>query len=127
MAPGLRQAFQRAIFAKVPPFKIYPGAMIPVTDQESLDLLEYMNSFDEPKPLPPGVPLDEDLVEKCLQNLMLYKEFDEKYEISYNDIVNYTGARSQVMEKLARNTELIQMEALWRQIKRKKEQVCSEI
>ena len=123
MAPGLRQAFQKAVFAKGPPFHIYPGAVIPVTDQESLDLLEYMKSFGEPRVLPPGVPLDEDIVAAILQHWHWLESFKQQV---LDETAEYTVVE-QVSTHFGKQLEILYMEALWRQIKRKKEQACSAI
>jgi hypothetical protein len=84
-------------------YKIYPGAVIPVTDEELLGLLEYMKSFDEPRVLPPGVPLDEDIFDGILRHLWWFQ-----HEKAY--------AVFQITESAI---DKLYMEVLWRQIQKK--------
>ena len=115
MAPGLRQAFQKAFFAKTHPFKIYPGAVISVGYHYDIlitdDMVADANATKTTKPLPPGVPLDEDIFDGILKHLWWYQG-EQAYAVY------------QIVES---SIDKLYMEALWRQIKRKKEQACSEI
>ena len=80
------------------------------------------------KPLPPGVPLDEDLVEALLQHLKWDR--DSRFRVEelvlakkYKNL-NYQEA-VEIQTKCANAVEQLQMEALYRWIKRKKDQSTS--
>ena len=82
------------------------------------------------KPLPPGVPLDEDIFDVLLQHLKWDR--DSRFSVEQNVKSGmYTKLKYeeavQLQTKCANAVEQIQMEALWRQIKRKKERACSAI
>jgi hypothetical protein len=104
----------RGILGGVGAQRIYPDAILP---NNAVD--EFTNVNDSfcktERVLPPGVPLDDDLVDKMLQNLTLWKEFSAKYEDVYS-----IGPREELMAKLSTNTELIHMEATYRWIQNKK-------
>ena len=119
MAKGTKFKFPPFTKLMNPGLRIYPGAFIPVGGHYDILIMDDVVT-DQAKPLPPGVPLDEDIFDKLLQNILLWKEFALKY-----NTVATLQARNELMEKLTRNTQLAFMETLWRQIKRKKEQACS--
>jgi hypothetical protein len=108
--------------------RIYPGAVIPVNDIDEFFCID-ADGVATLMPLPPGVPLDEDLVEALLQHLKWDR--DSRFSVEHNVKLNiYTKLRyeeaAEIQAKCANAVEQIQMEALWRQIKRKKEQACSK-
>ena len=104
---------------KFPPFtklmnpglRIYPGAFIPVGGHYDILIMDDVVT-DQAKPLPPGVPLDEDIANAIFQTLSWYSEWKEleSYE-SINDV-------------WIRNIEVSYMEAVYRWIKQKKDQSC---
>ena len=116
LAPDLHQTFKKAIYASTPPFRGYSGAII--IDDDVLDAVinmtdTYCKTF---RVLPPGHPLDLDLVEVVLQQLKLIQDFAEQ-------VVNETAtlqAVDDVVTVFRNNLEKIYMEVLWRQIKKKK-------
>ncbi len=84
-----------------PPLRIYPGALIPV----DLDEIEFVaDTIMQPRVLPPGVPLDDDILEGILQHLYWW-EHEKAYAV-------YQLTES-ALDKLY-------MEALWRQIQKQK-------
>ena len=98
------------------PFHIYPGAVIRV-DADELEIVASIGDvINTAKPLPPEpwFSLDEDIFDKLLQNMLLWKEFDQKYSTTAT-----AHARQEIMDKLSTNTELAYMETIWRLIKKK--------
>ena len=122
MAKGIKfpfPPFKNAIFAKTPPFRIYPGAMIPVDDM--LDAVSFATNVDDAycktfRVLPPGIPLDLDLVDVILQHLQLLKDFTEQFENETATI----EALDNVTQHFANNLEQVYMEVLWRRLNHKK-------
>ena len=88
----------------IPPHRIYPGAMISTDD--IMDAVAYLgDSTRTAKPLPPGVPLDEDIFDGILKHLWWYQG-EQAYAVY------------QIVES---SIDKLYMEALYRWIKRKKE------
>jgi hypothetical protein len=131
MAPGLRQAFHKAVFVKGPPFHIYPGAVIPVDTIDAFFFVDANGVYSVIKPLPPGVPLDEDIIDSLLQHWKWMEEAKSRLNerISNPKSGSYTTIMHEsftsLCEDFSNKIERHYMEALWRQIKRKKDQSFS--
>lgn len=91
-----------------PPLRFYPGAVIPVDDIDEFFCID-ADGVQTIRPLPPGVPLNVDIFDAILKHIWWYKT-EETYAVC------------QIVES---TLEKLYMEALWRQIKKKKEQACS--
>lgn len=110
MAKGTKFKFPPFTKLMNPGLRLYPGAFITVPD-DILDAIQYITGAVEmSKPLPPGVPLDEDIFDAILWHL--------------HEVHSHQG-NELIVSMTINAIEQIQMEALWRQIKRKKEQACS--
>jgi hypothetical protein len=100
---------------------VYPGSIIDVSDISEFFCID-ADGVQTVKPLPPGVPLDEDIL-----NVILY---DWYHLESFKQQVLDETAEQLVVERVAdhfsKNLQILYMEALWRQInKNKKHQQSS--
>ena len=117
MAPGLRDSFMKNF--KFPPFsksvKIYPGAVVPVETSNAVYWFRNDGVYHlvSDKPLPPGIPLDEDIFDSILQHLVWIRDA-KKYAVS---VASRTYYRKLVFD-LENRIDHHYMEALWRQIQK---------
>ena len=107
--------FMSGIFNPGPPFRVYPGAMFPVVPDEIEFLQDVLNHIDEPTVLPPGIPLDLDILEAILQHWLWLEQFKQQ-------VIDETAEErvvEQVADNFAQKLQLLYMEVLWRQIQKK--------
>jgi hypothetical protein len=91
-------------FLSQPPRKIYPGSIIDVSDISEFFCID-ADGVQTVKPLPPGVPLDEDIFDGILWHL-------HKLHIHPNNELVVSMALNAI--------DTLQMEALWRRINKDK-------
>lgn len=128
LAPGLHSLFVKFNF---PPFsrgatpwtgivgssqaspRVYPGGVVDVNEYTDLD---WITIKEMAKPLPPGVPLDEDIVDVILQHW----SWLEQFKIQVQEGTATESVVEDVSEHFGKQIQLLYMEALWRQLTKKR-------
>ena len=104
---------------------LYPGAIIDVGEIDEVTNVSDAYCKTQ-RVLPPGVPLDEDLVDKLLQLLVLHNEWHEQSHNYTGFVIKEYQEAFEAMRKtldliqMEKTLDLIQMEAMWRKIQRNK-------